>query len=141
MSVLQPIMKEHEAICLATSNPRCGNCGSPTAQILQSPMSWLHKVDDPFVNVLVDPVCGKGECEIQTRQQIQGMMSAVVREDQSRVASEPRTSLEIMPCKLCGKTEATKKCTQCKVVAYCGKVHQKADWKEHKKICGTSPTI
>jgi hypothetical protein len=133
-------MKEHEAICRATSNPRCGNCGSPTAKILQTPMSWLHVVDDPFVSIWVDPVCAKGECEIETRQQIQSMMAAIVGEGENPGASEPSTSVEIIPCKVCGKTEATKKCAQCKVLAYCGKVHQKADWKDHKKICGPSTT-
>ena len=37
-------------------------------------------------------------------------------------------------CQTCGK-EGTKKCTSCRRVAYCDAVCQKADWKEHKKIC------
>ena len=50
---LGPIMKEHEASCLGISNALCGNCGSPRTKVLQTPMSWLHKVDDPFVAVWV----------------------------------------------------------------------------------------
>ncbi|KAH7021704.1 hypothetical protein B0J12DRAFT_393208 [Macrophomina phaseolina] len=135
VSVLQPITEEHEAACRAASNPLCGNCGSHTAKILYTPMSWLHTVEDPFVSIWVDPVCGKGECEIRTRQQIQGMMSTIVQENQSERVSAPRAPMEIMPCKICGKTEATKRCARCQVVAYCGKEHQKADWKVHKQIC------
>jgi hypothetical protein len=67
VEALQPIMKEYEAVCLATSNAFCENCGSPRTTVLQTPMSWLHKVDDPFVVVWTNPVCGKGGCEIQIR--------------------------------------------------------------------------
>src|SRR5438045_4158701 len=77
VSTIQPIMKEHEVACLAASNPKCQCCGSPTFTVLQSPMSWLHKVDDPFVVVWVNPVCNKKECEIRARQQIQDTMVRV----------------------------------------------------------------
>ena len=107
----------------------------PRTKVLQTPMSWLHKVDDPFVAVWVDPVCGKEQCEIQTRQQVQEVMSELVGEGRGMSASERRVSLEIMPCKVCGKTDAIKRCAGCMVVGYCGKEHQKADWKTHKKIC------
>ncbi|RFU24591.1 hypothetical protein B7463_g11746, partial [Scytalidium lignicola] len=137
-TMLQPIMKEHEAACLAASNPRCGNCGSPTMKTVQTPMSWLHIVNDPFVNVWVNPICGKGECEIKTRQQIQSMMAIIAGEGQSQGASAPGTTVEIMSCNVCGKTEGIKRCAQCKAVAYCGREHQKADWKAHKKICRPS---
>jgi hypothetical protein len=40
-------------VCLAASSPFCGNCGSPTANVLQNPMSWLHKVEDLFVSISV----------------------------------------------------------------------------------------
>ena len=132
---LEPIMKEHEASCLGMSNGLCGNCGSPRTSVLQTPMSWLHKADDPFVAVWVDPVCGKEKCEIQTRQEVQEVMSELVGEGGGRRGSEPRASPEIIPCKVCGKTDAIKKCGRCMVVGYCGKEHQKSDWKAHKKNC------
>ncbi|KAH7110451.1 hypothetical protein EDB81DRAFT_927018 [Dactylonectria macrodidyma] len=135
VDALRPIMKEHEAACRAASNTLCGNCGSPTVTVLQTPMSWVHIVEDPFVAIWANPVCGKGQCEIQIRKQVEDMMSVVVREGQGRGASESSASMEIMSCKICGKTEATNRCGRCKVVAYCGKEHQKADWKVHRKIC------
>jgi len=133
--VLEPIMKEHDAACVAASNTLCENCGSPRTTALQSPMSWLHKVDDPFVAVWVNPVCGKGKCEIQIRQEVQDMMSELVGEGSGRGGSEPRASVEVIRCKVCGKTDAIKRCGRCRVVGYCGKEHQKADWEGHKKIC------
>ena len=36
-------------------------------------------------------------------------------------------------CKICGKPG--KRCTNCSSVAYCGKEHQKQDWKNHKTAC------
>ena len=135
VKTLQPIMKEHEAICLATSNSHCENCGSRRTTVLQTPMSWLHKADDPFVVVWVNPVCEKGECESQIRQDMQDMMAELVGDAPDGRVSGPMTYLGVIPCKVCGKTEAIKRCGRCRVVGYCGKEHQKADWEVHKKIC------
>ena len=41
---------------------------------------------------------------------------------------------EILCCKICGRIEGAKRCGRCKVVAYCGREHQKMDWKFHKEI-------
>jgi hypothetical protein len=41
----------------------------------------------------------------------------------------------ILACQVCGKTEGIKKCGRCNTIGYCGKEHQKADWRAHKKRC------
>jgi MYND finger len=105
------------------------------ATVLQTPMSWLHIVEDPFVAIWVNPECGKDECETQMRQQVQEIMAEVVAEGQGRRVSGPSTSVEIMACRICGKREGAMRCARCKVAAYCGKEHQKADWTMHKKGC------
>ena len=101
-------------------------------------MSWLHIVDEPFVTVFVNSVCNKSECEMQTRQQIQDMMALIMVDGQGVPvgARGSGNTREILPCGVCGETKAMK-CARCKVVAYCGKEHQKADWKVHKKICAS----
>lgn len=66
-----PFMQEHEANCRTASNPFCVSCGSPITTVLQTPMSRLHKAGDPHVAVVVSGVCGRVECEIETRQVIQ----------------------------------------------------------------------
>ena len=38
-------------------------------------------------------------------------------------------------CAKCDKTEGLKQCARCKAVSYCSTDCQKADWKDHKKIC------
>ena len=70
INTLLPIIKEHEAACLTNSNAFCENCGSPRVTALQTPMSWLQNVEDPFVAVWVNPVCGKDKCETEIRQQV-----------------------------------------------------------------------
>ncbi|KAL8284678.1 hypothetical protein RB600_009212 [Gaeumannomyces tritici] len=125
-SALLDIMKEHEAACRAASSPFCGICGSPIATVLQTPMSWLHKASNPFVGVFVSGICDKGECERKMRQNIQKEMS--------EVGEEGQVCVEDTACKVCGKTEGTKKCARCKVAAYCGKEHQTQDWKVHKRM-------
>ena len=139
VNTIQPIMLEHEAACRVASNPKCQSCGSPTVKVLLTPMSWLHVVDEPFVNVFVDPVCNKSECEMQTRKQIQDMMAQIMADGQGVEvgARGSGSTREILPCRVCGETKAMK-CARCKIVAYCGKEHQKADWKVHKKICVSS---
>ena len=78
---------------------------------------------------------------MRTRQQIQDMMALIMGDGQGQGAEEGAgrsgNVMEVLPCKVCGETEKTMKCARCKVVAYCGKEHQKADWKVHKKICAS----
>ncbi|KAL8367271.1 hypothetical protein RB599_010320 [Gaeumannomyces hyphopodioides] len=95
-SALVPIMKEHEATCRAASSPFCGICGSPVATVLQTPMSFLNRAEDPFVGVLVSGLCGKGECEFQTRRDVQEEMSDVGAKSQTQL--EPGGYFEAQDC-------------------------------------------
>ncbi|KAM4063285.1 MYND finger domain-containing protein [Hirsutella rhossiliensis] len=42
---------------------------------------------------------------------------------------------DVIRRKICGTTARVKRCERCYAVAYCGREHQKADWKVHKKAC------
>lgn len=52
-------------------------------------------------------------------------------------ASRSGMARMVLVCAVCDKREGAKVCQRCKVSAYCGKEHQKADWKAHKKICAS----
>lgn len=126
IAALQPIMNEREPACRAASSPECGQCHSPTAKILLTPMSWLHNVQDPFVNAWANAVCANPACEAKSRTQIQEMM---------KLLGNPQDAAGVLRCQVCGKADKTMQCARCKGVAYCGKEHQKADWASHKKVC------
>ena len=132
---IQPILQEHEAACRAASKCFCENCGQPSVGVLQMPMSWLHNAVDPFVAVLVHPVYGKRECENQMRQSVGEMIAAAMAESQGRGASWPSSNVGDGCCRICGKTEGIMKCARCKAGTYCGREHQKVDWKTHKTSC------
>ena len=38
-------------------------------------------------------------------------------------------------CYVCGKESDLEQCSQCKVVSYCGREHQREDWRAHKVAC------
>lgn len=100
-----------------------------------SPMSWLHLVDDPFVKVIASPTCQKGECVVKMRQKIQVMMMELAEKGSKLRPEGPKKSFEVLPRGFCGQVGKTLKCGHCKAVGYCGKEHQKKDWKKHKAVC------
>lgn len=136
---IQPILDEHEPACRAASSTQCGQCGSPTAKLLLTPMSWLHVVGNPFVNVFANPVCVNGACEARTRQQILDLMAMISNSGAANARSEgslgKSSETADLSCRVCGNRDKTFRCGRCKAVAYCGKEHQKTDWSVHKRVC------
>ena len=47
----------------------------------------------------------------------------------------PQCLLASGGCRFCGRTIKLLSCGKCRVMKYCSKEHQKADWKYHKKLC------
>jgi len=93
-------------------------------------------MQDPFVNVWVSAVCAQEICEGKVRMDIQDTMALMSSQGGGvEEEGEVESIMEVLPCKVCGKAVDTSKCKQCMVVAYCGKEHQREDWKDHKKIC------
>lgn len=131
-----PIVLQHEAACRAASSPQCENCERATVKTLMTPMSWLHDILDPFVNVWVTAMCGNATCEAELREAMQNTMEMIQRD--APVADGgpgPAEDVEMDPCVVCGKAGGTKRCSRCKTVAYCGKEHQRMGWTLHKWAC------
>jgi hypothetical protein len=126
LKAVRPILLEHYAACLNASGPTCSECPRPKREALTTPMGWLHLEDDPFVNVLVSPLCEiGGKCDMQSRRETQKMMMNLGNEEEQ----------EITACKVCYKVEGAQKCGRCRTVSYCGKDCQRSDWKRHKLVC------
>ena len=50
----------------------------------------------------------------------------------------PQCLLASGGCRYCGRTVSLLSCGKCRIMKYCSKAHQKADWKYHKKLCDPS---
>ena len=62
------------------------------------------------------------------------MIDELIPEGHGRI-SEAKIYVEIMACRIYGKTVGMIRSGRCEGVAYCGREHQRADWNEHKKSC------
>ena len=76
---------------------------------------------------------------MKTRQSVQFFMEKMNQKEEemgvAEVSGGVKEARELVPCGVCGVVEGTKKCARCRVVAYCGREHQKLDWPVHKKAC------
>ncbi|KID81138.1 hypothetical protein MGU_11479 [Metarhizium guizhouense ARSEF 977] len=79
--VMMPLMKEHEAACRNASGDFCESCGQFATDILQNPISFLH-TDQPRIVVWVTSLCGRGQCEIEVRQEMQMIMQEMRQDDE-----------------------------------------------------------
>lgn len=138
VSFIKPILMEHMSVAFAASQSECCICNSPATSPSMTPMSWLH-CPDPFISIMVCPICSKPSCDTLTRQNIQQMMAKMAGSGKvpgaDRENKKEQVIGEIMPCKVCKTLEKTIKCARCKVAFYCGKEHQVEDSPRHKREC------
>ncbi|KAK4090517.1 hypothetical protein Purlil1_5189 [Purpureocillium lilacinum] len=79
-----------------------------------SPMSWLQRVDDPFVGVWVSAFSGNGDCELELRLEIGQIMSEVSSEMQEGTANP---GSDVLICRVCGEAVGVKRCGRCLAAA------------------------
>lgn len=110
----------------------CVNCEDKAITAFPRPISFLHltaveREEGPLIRVYVIPLCKKSGCKRQAIAINDDIMDRTLEEQKAQVAPGKRCP--------CGVSVGTKACAKCKVASYCGKEHQKRDYKEHKKIC------
>ena len=96
-------------------------------------------VDQPFLFTIPaepailnqpTPVCGKGSCDTEAKQNLQAMVHQMETALGTNIANT-----EVHLCAKCGKTGADKMCSRCMVTPYCSRNCRKDDWSKHKKAC------
>jgi hypothetical protein len=126
-TALAPLLPTYQSECTTKAAPRCTVCQSPTTVGIQRPVSFLH-TEDPHINIYVLSSCGKTQCRREALEANEHIMDQTLQKQREELALGRF-------CGVCGTEEGTKKCTKCRVVSYCSKEHQKADWKKHKDLC------
>lgn len=103
----------------------CIDNGKDHSQVLEKMQSIIRQDKDKDPSWLFD--------------KIMGTIDRVSRETTSKLQTDAgRASVRV--CARCGTNDAASdsklmRCQRCKVVSYCSQECQRADWKQHKKLC------
>jgi pre-rRNA-processing protein TSR4 len=131
---LDPIRIPHHA------DLQCKSCNSPMIFLLQI-YCPLDEVERAFHRALYVFVCRKKSCvnkgsvkcfrsQLGRKNDIYPYESKSVSKEGTVVVNKSIPKL----CTLCG-CRAPSVCSKCKLVSYCSREHQAADWKDHKRYC------
>lgn len=128
---------EDPGFLLQHSNQSCHICGKPSVGTNVEPTDSYSNLQDPSnprIEYIAIGYCGNPKCMLDIKEEI--YHENLKEEAREWEAAHPEED-ERKPgkCGVCEKVEGTKFCNKCKVTAYCGKEHQKGDWKVHKKVC------
>lgn len=111
---------------LQSSHQHCSICGKPSILTdISQRYPNLHDVLEPRIDFGVVGFCGDVGCMIEIKRQIH---EEELREER-QAAHRQREDRKAGKCQICERVEGTKSCNRCKVTTYCGKQHQKEDWK------------
>ena len=112
--------------------------GKPAHVILHSPMSNLYG-KDPLVYDVAHALCRNGgSCRKRVDVWDKAwarLMGLTPPLDLSPANEKPPKEPLAKSCAVCNKLGTMRACGKCKLIRYCGKECQIADWKRHKTIC------
>ncbi|EFQ85513.1 hypothetical protein CFE70_007784 [Pyrenophora teres f. teres 0-1] len=118
---------------ITASSSTCVSCDVKAATAFLRPLSFLHLTttedgeDGPLVRIYVIPLCKKPDCLRMATFINEDIMDRTLEEQKAQVAPGKQCP--------CGISVGTMACAKCRVASYCGREHQKRDYKDHKKIC------
>ncbi|KAH8922940.1 hypothetical protein BT69DRAFT_1281830 [Atractiella rhizophila] len=133
----------------------CAECSQPAQRMIHNPMSYLY-LAQPRVLDLAFPLCQTGgTCDQAIRRGHMDIMREL-KVNKAEFKSSPGSgaSLNVGPvpenpspasqdtdgtnnCRVCSEL-STMRCGKCKVAPYCSKEHQREDWPQHRKECGSN---
>jgi hypothetical protein len=132
-NAMNTLIPQYQTDCdskIHQNNLTCMTCGERATASAPMPMSQLS-APEPYIVVNVLPTCSQKQCKKEALK----MMADIIQEDMSP------ENLQKTACQVCGVLADNMACGRCKSVLYCGKDHQKQDWKVHKKVCAQMAQI
>ncbi|ROV97364.1 hypothetical protein VMCG_06891 [Cytospora schulzeri] len=112
-TVMRPIVLQHAEVALQACEDKCSakDCGRDTTTIVATPMSYLHKTDDPFVIIMTVACCGNETCDKLLKQEAADLM----RQMTGQLPGQVTTSFGFAPISrnakcYCGSSRKYKKC-------------------------------
>jgi hypothetical protein len=121
-----PIVSGHRNEAIRKARSKCIECQQPSTTVSMTPTFFLHN-SDPFINVMVYPVCANKVCHHAVRVPAQEVMAE---------GQDASMSGKWSICAVCGGSDGLRRCGKCNLVLYCGLDHQKQDWNAgHKRKC------
>ena len=108
---------------------------------LDSPVIAFHRSLYLFCCQKPDCVRLKSLICLRTQLARENLFYSVEEEDNSDELTDKSISIKTPNlCNVCG-FKAPFTCSKCQSTHYCSKIHQKYEWKEHKKVCGNNLII
>lgn len=114
-TVMRPIVMEHADASLKACEDKCSSkdCKRDATTVVVTPMSYLHKAEDPFVIIMTVACCGNEDCDRTLKQEAADLM----RQMTGGLPGQATASFGVAPM------ARNSKC-------YCGSAHK------FKKCCG-----
>ncbi|XP_070503973.1 programmed cell death protein 2 [Chironomus tepperi] len=131
-----------------TKDLSCDYCNEPCTFLCQIYAAGHGKLDHAFHRTIFVFICRNGKCcNINQSGNIKVLRSQLPLKNQFYPDTPADESIEIdeiesfcNTCNVCG-CKAPMVCGKCKKIYYCGKDHQKIDWKSHRIICGQDSVL
>ncbi|ROW11999.1 hypothetical protein VPNG_05260 [Cytospora leucostoma] len=114
-TVMRPIVLQHAEAALQACEDKCSakGCNRDSVTIVATPMSYLHRVEDPFVIIMTVACCGNEACDKELKKEASDLM----RQMTGQISGQVTASFGFAPL------SRNAKC-------YCGSNHK------YKKCCG-----